>query len=314
MPSAAPGPAESIRRFNRFYTRRIGVLQGGLLGSPFSLTEVRVLYEIAQRPQPTATELGKDLGLDAGYLSRILSRFAKLRLITRTPTKHDGRQSHLGLTKLGQKTFSDLNARSNRQIGDLVGHLPEAEQHRLAGVMRAAELLLTPPAEPRPAVILRDPKPGDLGWVVQRHGALYAHEYGWDRTFEALVAGIVADFGRKHDPARERCWVAEMDGLPVGCIFLVRQTDRIAKLRLLLVEPSARGAGVGRELVAACVDFARAAGYAKILLWTNSVLHAARRIYEQAGFHLVKSEPHHSFGHDLEGETWELPLNPKGGR
>lgn len=311
MASALPGPTDSIRRFNRFYTRKIGVLERGLLGSSFSLTEVRVLYEIAHRHQPTATDLGRDLGLDAGYLSRILARFAKGRLLTRRPTRHDGRQSHLGLTKLGRKTFSDLNARSNRQIGDLVGHLPETEQHRLADVMRAAQHLLTPPADPRPTVILRDLRPGDLGWVVQRHGMLYAQEYGWDLTFEALVAGIVADFGRKHDPACERCWIAEMDGLPVGCIFLVRQTKRIAKLRLLLVEPSARGAGVGRMLVAACVNFARFAGYAKVQLWTNSVLHAARQIYEKAGFHLMATEAHHSFGHNLEGQTWELALNPK---
>jgi DNA-binding MarR family transcriptional regulator/GNAT superfamily N-acetyltransferase len=308
MPSVPP--ADSIRRFNRFYTRKIGVLQRGLLDSPFSLTEVRVLYELAHRPRITATELGADLGLDAGYLSRMLARFGRLQLVGRERAAQDARRTHLRLTAKGRKTFAALNARSGAQVAGMIGHLPEPEQQRLAGVMRTVEHLLTAPGEPRPEVVLRAPQPGDLGWVVQRHGALYSQEYNWDQTFEALVARIVADFGRNPDPRRERCWIAEMAGAPVGCIFLVRESDAVAKLRLLLVEPSARGAGVGGKLVAECISFARSAGYRKITLWTNSVLHAARRIYEKAGFKLVKAEPHRSFGHELVGQYWELPLAP----
>jgi len=308
MPIATESPVEAIRRFNRFYTRKIGVLQQGLLDSPYSLTEVRVLYEVAHRPGVTAAELGQDLGLDAGYLSRLLTRFAQKRLLRREASPEDGRQSHLHLTPVGRKVFSELNARSSDEIRGLLSHLPAGEQHRLADTLRTAHHLLTQPSESRGSVRLREPGPGDSGWIVQRHGALYAQEYGWDATFEALVARIVADFITKRDPHRERCWMAEMEGHPVGCVFLVRQSDRVAKLRLLLVEPSARGHGVGRKLVATCVAFARESGYRKIVLWTNSVLRAARHLYEEAGFRLVKREPHHSFGHDLEGQTWELSL------
>ncbi|MBI2517073.1 MAG: MarR family transcriptional regulator [Opitutae bacterium] len=308
----APAPAkavDAVRHFNRFYTRKIGVLHDGLLDSPFSLTEVRVLYELAHRPELTATDVQRELDLDAGYLSRMLARFARKRLITRTRSEQDGRQTHLGLTAHGRKVFAGLNARSSTQINGLLTHLPPGEQEHLVGLMQGVRHMLSAPAERSAEPVLRAPRAGDLGWVVQRHGALYAQEYGWDERFEALVARIVADFGEKHDEARERCWIAELDGHPVGCIFLVRQSDSVAKLRLLLVEPSARGHGVGRKLVDECIAFARAAGYRKIVLWTNSVLHAARRIYEKAGFKLTRSEKHHSFGHDLVGETWVLALD-----
>lgn len=299
---------ESVRRFNRFYTCRIGVLQRRLLESPFSLTEVRVLYELAQQAGLTAADLQAQLGLDAGYLSRMLRQFARRRLIRRERSADDARRVHLQLTTRGREVFAGLNQESTRQIAGLLAHLSPADQERLAALLRGAELLLRPPDAPPAPVNLRAPRAGELGWVVQRHGALYAQEYGWDQTFEALVARIVADFGQQHDPARERCWIAEQEGVPVGCIFLVRQSDAVAKLRLLLVEPSARGAGIGRRLVQECIQFARTAGYRRVTLWTNSVLHAARRIYETAGFRLAKSEPHHSFGHDLVGQFWELDL------
>jgi DNA-binding MarR family transcriptional regulator/GNAT superfamily N-acetyltransferase len=305
-----PTTIDTIRRFNRFYTKKIGVLNSGLLDSPFSLTEVRVLYELAQHPGVTATALGGELGLDPGYLSRILARFAKQRLIQRTRAKHDGRQTKLQLSALGQKTFAGLDHRSSEQITQLVGHLSPADQERLGSLLGSVSQLLSSPAEKAGKVSLREPRAGDYGWVVQRHGALYAAEYGWDTTFEALVARIVADFAEHRDPRRERAWIAEWDGQPVGCIFLVRDTDEVAKLRLLLVEPGARGRGVGHKLVDACLAFAREAGYRKVTLWTNDILHAARRIYEQAGFKLVQSERHHSFGHDLVGQNWELNLPP----
>lgn len=301
-------PVDSVRQFNRFYTRKIGVLQQGLLESPFSLTEARVLYELAHHSGITATALGAELGLDAGYLSRMLARFTKLRLVTRRRSTADARNVTLSLTAHGRKTFATLNTRSSTQISALLAHLPAPEQQRLASLLRTVEHLLTPPDAPRPEVRLRDLQPGDLGWVVQRHGALYAQEYHWDDTFEALVARIVADYVDKRDATREHAWIADMGGTPVGCIFLVRESDTVAKLRLLLVEPSARGAGVGRKLVETCVAFARQAGYRKVTLWTNSILHAARAIYVRAGFQLVHSEPHRSFGHDLVGQNWELSL------
>lgn len=307
MPTTPPA-IETIRRFNRFYTRKIGVLKEGLLDSSFSLTEGRVLYELAHCPGLTATKLGRDLGLDAGYLSRMLARFARKRLVERTRVAHDARQAHLRLSPAGQKAFRELNRRSAAQIAGLVGHLSPADQDRLGGLLQQASHLLATPGETPGRVVLREPRAGDYGWVVQRHGALYAAEYGWNETFEALVARIVADFIDHRDPRRERAWIAEVDGHPAGCIFLVRDTAKVAKLRILLVEPSARGRGVGRQLVDACLAFSRAAGYRKVTLWTNDILHAARRIYEQAGFRLVKSERHHSFGHDLIGQNWELDL------
>jgi DNA-binding MarR family transcriptional regulator/N-acetylglutamate synthase-like GNAT family acetyltransferase len=298
----------AVRRFNRFYTRRIGVLQKGLLQSPFSLAEARVLYELAQRDQPTAAELGKELGLDAGYLSRMLHGFQRRGLIAKRRSATDGRQSHMALTADGRAAFDLLDAAARDQIGALLGELPAGGRSRLLQAMRTIETLLGAASDPRVPYILRSHQPGDLGWIVHRHGALYAEEYGFDEEFEALVAEIVARFGRGHDVRRERCWIAERDGASVGSVLLVRQSDEVAKLRLLLVEPAARGLGIGRHLVEECERFARRAGYRRITLWTNSVLGAARRVYEKAGYRLVHQEAHHSFGQDLIGETWELAL------
>jgi DNA-binding MarR family transcriptional regulator/GNAT superfamily N-acetyltransferase len=296
----------AVRRFNRFYTSRIGVLH--YLGSEFSLAEVRVLYELAHRADPpTATELCRELGVDAGYLSRLLRSFERRRLIARTRSDADGRRSHIALTAAGRAAFAPLGARSHDEVVALLAPLAEADQQRLVEAMHTIEGVLggddrTPP------FTLRPHRPGDMGWVVQRHGALYAEEFGWDERFEALVATIVARFIERHDPARERCWIAEKDGARIGSVFLVRRSKTAAQLRLLLVEPKARGLGVGTRLVAECERFAREAGYRTIVLWTNSVLLAARRIYEAAGYRLTHTEPHTSFGHDLVGETWEKTL------
>jgi DNA-binding MarR family transcriptional regulator/GNAT superfamily N-acetyltransferase len=310
MPATAASlPVEIIRGFNRYYTRKIGLLRKGLLDSPYSLTEVRVLFEIAHRPGITASALCDDLGLDAGYLSRMVARFVQKGLVRRKEHARDARQYHLQLTAEGRKSFTALNRRSSEEISRLVEHLPANGQRQLAASLQTARHLLATPDETRAEVRLREPQAGDWGWIISRHGALYAEEYSWDATFESLVARIVADFIDKFDPATERCWIAELEGCPVGCVFLVRESADVAKLRLLLVEPSARGHGIGRKLVAECVTFARQKGYKKIVLWTNSVLHAARRIYEQAGFKLERTERHNSFGHQLEGQTWELRLN-----
>jgi len=298
----------AVRRFNRFYTQRIGVLQDGLLSSPFSLTEVRVLYELAHREQPTASELGRDLGLDAGYLSRILGGFERRGLIERRPSKTDGRQNLLSLTRAGREAFAPLDDRSRSEIRAMLQPLPAPGQRRLIDAMGAIERLLGAPPEPRLPYMLRPHRPGDLGWIVHRHGVLYAQEYGFDERFEALVAKIAAEFVQSFDSKRERCWIAERDGEIVGSVLLVRASDEVAKLRLLLVEPEARGLGIGARLVEECECFARAAGYRKITLWTNSILHAARHIYEKAGYRLVAEEAHHSFGLDLVGETWELDV------
>ena len=299
---------DAVRSFNRFYTKQIGVLHEGLLGSPYSLTEVRVLYELAHREQPTAAELGKELGLDAGYLSRILRGFEKRGLVARVRSRTDGRQSLLSLTADGKKAFAPLNARSHDEVAGMLGRLSAAEQDRLIGAMRAIEMLLGARLEPKVPYLLRPHQPGDMGWIIHRHGALYAQEYGWDETFEALVAEIAAKFIQSFDPKRERCWIAEREGEIVGSVFLVRRSKTVGKLRLMYVEPKARGLGIGSRLVEECIRFARQAGYRKMVLWTNSVLAAARHIYEKAGFRLVHEEPHHSFGHDLVGETWELKL------
>jgi DNA-binding MarR family transcriptional regulator/N-acetylglutamate synthase-like GNAT family acetyltransferase len=298
----------AVRRFNRFYTKRIGLLHEGYLESPFSLTEVRVLYELAHRETLTATELTKELGLDPGYLSRVLRGFERRRLIRRTPSTSDGRRTLIALTAKGRKAFAPLLTRSHAEIGALLGRLPLAEQRRVLDAMETVEGLLGARPEPKAPYLLRPHQPGDMGWVVHRHGALYAREYGWDERFEALVAGIVAKFVERYDPRRERCWIAEKDGEIVGSVFLVAQSKTVAQLRLLLVEPKARGLGVGRRLVDECVRFARQAGYRKVSLWTNSVLRAARHIYRTAGFRLIAKERHRSFGHDLVGETWQLPL------
>jgi len=299
---------DAVRRFNRFYTKQIGVLHEGLLGSPFSLTEVRVLYELAHREKPTATELGKELGLDAGYLSRILRGFKKRGLVTKMPSKADARQSLLSLTARGRKTFAPLNTRSSNEVAAMLRRLPAVEQSRLIEAMHTIEELLGGRPEPKAPYLLRPHQPGDMGWVVHRHGVLYAQEYGWNEQFEALVAEIAAKFIKEFDPKRERCWIAERNDEIVGSVFLVKQSAEVARLRLLLVEPKTRGLGIGSRLVNECIRFARRVGYRTITLWTNDVLHAARHIYEKAGFRLVREEPHHSFGHDLIGETWELEL------
>ena len=308
MAAQAARGVDAVRRFNRFYTRQIGVLEEGLLSSPFSLPEARVLYELAHRDQPTATELCKELRLDAGYLSRILRGFARRGLLTRRPSHSDARRSLLALTPDGRSAFVLLDQAARDQIGAMLEPLSDSGRGRLLQAMRTIETLLGAAPEPGAPYLLRTHQPGDLGWIVHRHGVLYAEEYGFDEQFEALVAEIVAQFARHHDPRRERCWIAERDGAPVGSVMLVRQSEEVAKLRLLLVEPAARGLGIGARLVQECERFARRAGYRTITLWTNSVLHAARRIYEHAGYRLVREEAHHSFGRDLIGETWELTL------
>jgi DNA-binding MarR family transcriptional regulator/GNAT superfamily N-acetyltransferase len=301
---------EAVRRFSRFYTRHIGVLQEGLLKSPFPLTEARVIYELAHHERVPATALAQELGLDAGYLSRILRGFQTRGLIDKEPSETDGRQNLLSLTDEGQEAFAKLNAGSRREVGAMLSDLSDAEQRRLVEAMHTIEGLLGARPEHKVPYLLRPHQPGDLGWVVYRHGVLYAQEYGWDERFEGLVADIVAEFIHEFDPKRERCWIAEKDGENVGSVFLVKHPERegVAKLRLLLVEPKARGLGIGRRLTDECVRFARRVGYRTLTLWTNDVLHAARHIYEKAGFAIVATEQHHSFGHDLVGETWELEL------
>jgi DNA-binding MarR family transcriptional regulator/N-acetylglutamate synthase-like GNAT family acetyltransferase len=299
---------EAVRGFNRFYTQKIGVLRKGLLASPFPLTEARILYELGRRRNLTASDLCRELGLDAGYVSRILRAFEKKRLIARRRSAEDGRRSFLGLTAAGRAAFALLDRRSRAEIGMILDRLPEGDQVRLVAAMRSIERLLGAQTADKPAWRLRPHRAGDMGWVVQRHGEIYAEEYGWDESFEALVAEIVAKFIQTYDPARERCWIAEWHGAPAGSVFLVRQSERTAKLRLLIVEPAARGLGIGAALVEECLRFANAAGYRKVTLWTQSILTAARRIYQQAGFRLVRTEPHRSFGHDLVGEYWEKKL------
>ena len=301
-----------VRSFNRFYTRQIGVLQEGLLRSPFSLMEVRVLYELAHRDRLTAATLCAELGIDPGYLSRSLRAFGKRGLIAREPSKSDGRQSLLMLTARGRQVFSPLEDRSNQQVAGMLQRLSRRQRKQLLGAMHTVRDLLdvdTTEEKSKAPYLLRPHQPGDMGWVVHRHGVLYAQEYGYDERFEALVAKIAAEFIQNFDPKRERCWVAERDGEIVGSVFLVRKSKTVAKLRLLLVEPSARGLGIGRRLVAEGVRFARQAQYKKIMLWTQSELKAARHLYQEAGFKLVGKETHKSWGRDdLVSETWELRL------
>lgn len=300
----------AVRRFNRFYTRAIGTLQQGLLESKYSLTEVRILYEVANRPEPTASEIGRALGLDAGYMSRLLRKLERLGLIERTASESDARQSHLGLTTEGRKQFADLNQRSNNEVMAMLCRLSDQRQQALVEAMRTIESLLGAPEQQNEPYLLRTHQPGDMGWVVHRHGVLYAREYGWDARFEALVARIAADFIDHFVESRERCWIAEREGEVIGSVFLVRDPEHfeVAKLRLLLVEPSARGLGLGKRLVDECTKFARTAGYQKITLWTNSHLLAARHIYAKAGFLKIGQEEHTSFGHSMVSETWELGL------
>ncbi len=318
-PPPPPAPASTfdqrlaqVRGFNRFYTRHIGLLQQGYLHSPFSLTEVRVLYELAHTTSTTASELGRALDLDAGYLSRILRDFTRQGLLDREPHSRDARQSLLRLSEHGREVFAPLDGAAREQVAQQMASLPPTEQERLVDAMRTIQSLLEQPGDgahrPIAPYVLRPPQSGDLGWVVQRHGAIYAQEYGYDEHFEALVAEIVAHFVDKFDPRRDRCWIAERDGQPIGCIFLVRASATIGKLRLFLVEPAARGHGIGWRLIEECIRFARHAGYRRIRLWTQSELLAARHLYARAGFRCIAEEPHHSFSKDLVAETWELRL------
>jgi len=299
---------QAVRRFNRFYTKQIGVLQEGLLDSPFSLSEVRVLYELAHRERATAAELVRDLGLDAGYLSRILTRFEAQGLLRKVPSESDGRQSVLSFTAKGRKVFAPLDKRSNSEVQTMLNKLSSEDRDRLTGAMSIIERLLGAESESHSPYIIRTHQPGDLGWIVHRHGALYSREYGLNDNFEALVAEIAAHFLRNFDSKRERCWIAERDGENLGCVCLVRESDKVAKLRVLLVEPQARGLGLGHRLVAECIRFAKQAGYRKIILWTSEALIAARRVYEKAGFQLVEEKRHNMFGPDWVGQTWELVL------
>jgi len=298
----------AVRAFNRFYTRKLGVLDQQLLKSPFSLSEARVLYELAHREDAAAKEIGIELGLDPGYLSRIVQKFDEAGLITRKPLPSDRRQYRLGLTARGRQAFAKLDRSSHDDVAAMLAALPGSDRGRLVGAMAAIERLLGENSVPPPPAILRDPRPGDMGWVVQSHGALYAREYGFDSSFEGLVAEIAGKFLTSFDASRERCWIAELDGVQVGSVFLVRQSDDVAKLRLLLVDPAGRGQRLGQRLVGECIAFAQACGYGRITLWTQSILLAARKIYQDQGFVLVATEPHRSFGQSLIGETWEREL------
>jgi DNA-binding MarR family transcriptional regulator/GNAT superfamily N-acetyltransferase len=300
---------ERVRHFNRFYTRRIGVLREGLLDSPLSLTEARVLYELARRDKTTATEVRNELDLDAGYLSRILRGFRKRGWIKRTPASDDARRQLVSLTRSGRAAFEPLNARSNEEVRQLLKPLTPALQTGVVHAMQRIEAALEPTAAASGPYLLRTHRPGDMGWVVSRHGVLYSDEYRYDERFEALVAQIVSEFVQHLDPGRERCWIAEREGECVGSVFLVAKSKQVAKLRLLLVEPSARGLGIGKRLVEECVRFARQCRYRKLVLWTQSELRAARHLYELSGFRLAGSERHASWGRDdLVSETWELKL------
>jgi DNA-binding MarR family transcriptional regulator/GNAT superfamily N-acetyltransferase len=300
----------AVRSFNRFYTRQIGILQEGILQTPFPLTEARILFELARHNSLTPTKLRHELGLDAGYLSRTIAHLEQQHLVARVRSEQDGRQVFLHLTPEGEQAFATLNQRSSDDVAAMLNNLPEENQQSLLEAMHSIENILDKDkkSNPKSPLILRDPEPGDMGWVVYRHGLLYAREYGWDNTFEALVARIVADFVDKFNPARERCWIAEMDGEIIGSVFVVQLDETTAKLRLLLVEPKARGLGLGTRLVEECIRFARRTGYKKLTLWTNSILLGARHIYHKTGFKIVAQENHHSFGHDLVSETWELEL------
>jgi len=304
-----PAAVKAIRQFNRFYTRRIGALDP-YLGSPMSLTDVRVLYELAHRETAVASEIGRDLGLDAGYMSRILRRFESEGWLTREPHPRDARQSVLHLTEAGHAVFAPLQQKSREEAAALLETLAPSQRQQLVQAMGTMQSLLDPDAAPpKPqAAILRDPAPGDIGWVVQQHGEIYAREYGWNSKFEALVAGIASEFLLKFQPEWERCWIAELNGERVGAIFVVRKSATVTQLRMLILTPGARGLGLGGKLVDECIAFARLKGYKKMVLWTNSCLAAARGIYAKRGFQLTQSEPHEGYGSPLVGETWELKL------
>jgi DNA-binding MarR family transcriptional regulator/GNAT superfamily N-acetyltransferase len=298
----------AVRRFTRLYTRKIGILDQHVLESSFSLSEARVLYELAHHENLSATDLGATLGIDAGYLSRILADFVRRGFVRRHRSASDGRERRLELTKRGRAAFAPLDRGSQTQVDTMLATLTDAGQRRLVAAMRTVEALLAPEDSTAPGYTLRSHRPGDMGWIIHRQEVLYHEEYGWNEEFEALIAGILSRFITNFDPARERCWIAERDGEIVGSVFVVKKTSSVAQLRMLYVEPSARGLGIGRRLVDECIGFARQRNYRTMTLWTNSVLTSARRIYEAAGFRLVKEEKHRSFGKKLVGQYWELRL------
>jgi DNA-binding MarR family transcriptional regulator/GNAT superfamily N-acetyltransferase len=298
----------AVRRFNRFYTRQIGVLRKTYLDSPYSLGEMRVLYEIAHGDGVTASDIGRALDLDAGYLSRVLRNFEKRGMIARKASAKDARQSYLALTARGRNAFAPAEERSQHDVAAMLGRLGGGEQAKMIAAMQTIENLLDGSAAPKPDTILREPRHGDFGWMVSRHAELYAQEYGWTEPFEGLCAQIVADFVNNYDAERERCWIAEMNGENAGCVMLVKDSDEVARIRLLLVDPKARGLGLGMRLTDECARFARERGYKKITLWTHSILSAARHVYEKAGFTLTSSEPRHSWGKDVVAEFWDLEL------
>jgi DNA-binding MarR family transcriptional regulator/GNAT superfamily N-acetyltransferase len=311
-PATGTGEADdaavaAVRAFNRFYTNVIGLLRGKYLDTPYSLTEARLLFELAQQDASEVADLRRIVDIDAGYLSRILGRFEADGLITRQRSAADGRRQVIALTGAGRAAIAGLDARSARQTRDLLGGVRDEDRRRLLDAMRAITEVLTQSPRPR-GFLLRAPRPGDLGWVVQRNAAVYAEEFGWDASYEALVARIVADYVDHRDPEAEAAWIAEVDGSPAGCVFCVRENATTARLRLLLVEPWARGLGIGSRLVEEVLRFARGAGYSAITLWTNDVLADARRIYQRAGFTLDGERPHHSFGQDLVGQNWHRRL------
>ena len=308
MPTGTQDHIAAVRAFSRFYTRQIGVLRKGYLDSPFSLGEARVLYEIGHGERLTASDVARALDLDPGYLSRLLRNFEKRGLIARKASAQDARQSHLTLTARGKRAFAPLERRSQQQAGDLLGKLKSDEQAHLVAAMNSIKSLLDGATPDKGKPILRAPKPGDFGWIVARHAQLYRAEYGWTEPFEGLCAQIVADFVNKFDEKKERAWIAELNGENVGSIMLAKDSDEVARIRLLLVEPKARGLGLGAKLTEETINFARAAGYKKITLWTHSILTAARQIYKNAGFTLMRSEEHTSWGKPVVGEHWDLQL------
>lgn len=299
---------ERVRRFSRLYTRRLGVLQDALLGSDVTLPEGRLVFEIAHREGPTATDLASALDLDPGYVSRLLKGLEQRGLVERSASEADARRALLRLSDMGRAAYETIDTRSNAAVGDLIRPLTDRDRGDLGRALATIERLLGEQTGALPTATLRDLRPGDLGWIIHRHGALYAEDYGWDGTFEAMVAKVAAEFVDHFDRAKDNAWIAEIDGRVVGSVFLVRKTAEIAKLRLLYVEPWARGQGLGRRLVETCIGEARRLGYTRLTLWTNDILVAARAIYESTGFKLVETSPHRSFGRDLVGETWELDL------